>query len=352
GNLLYTYYHVLTTRVLDRHCFASKKATKNLIKKIEEISPDLIQLHNLHGYYLNIELLFNFLKSVNIPVVWSLHDAWALTGHCTQFEHIKCMKWKEVCHKCPQSNEYPASYFSDNSRKNHLQKKELFTSVKNLHLITSSAWSADLIAQSFLSDFDITIIPNGVDQEIFKPRQNSEFRINHNIEGKFVVLGVSNVWNSQKGYHDFIKLSSLLDKDTTLVMVGLTEIQLKNLPNNIIGVQRTANTKELAELYSMSDVYVNLTYADTFPTTNLEALSCGTPIITYNTGGSVESVNEHTGYIVEQGEINKVLEKINLIKKSGKNKYQPKCLTYARENYNMIEQYLKYINLYKPLMEI
>lgn len=350
GDQLDVYSHVLSTRIFDNHCFVSTNATKTLIKKIDGIQPDLIQLHNLHGYYLNIDVLFNYLQTINTPIVWSIHDAWPLTGHCTQFEHIGCEKWKEVCHKCPQKKAYPSSLIFDNSRKNFLRKKKLFNSLSNLNLITSSNWSADLISKSLFDPQEVAIIPNGVEQNIFKPKNENDFLKRHNIKDSFIVLGVSNVWNNQKGFADFIKLASLLDKGITLVMVGLTEQQVKNLPQNIIGIQRTSNTDELADLYSVSDVYVNLTYADTFPTTNLEALSCGTPVITYKTGGSVESVTPNTGLVVEQGDLNGVVEAISQIKKKGKDIYSKFCLELAQKNYNKKEQYRKYLALYKPLL--
>ncbi|MEH6748184.1 MAG: glycosyltransferase [Maribacter arcticus] len=352
GDNIDNYLHVISTRLLDNHCFSSKNATKKLIAQIEDIKPDLIQIHNLHGYYINIEVLFSYLKNVDIPVVWTFHDAWAITGHCTHFEHVGCHKWLTGCYKCPQTNTYPNSVLLDRSKKNYADKKRLFNYPKNLTIVTPSKWLANLIKQSFLKNHKISVIPNGVSQEIFKPRKNLELEKKLNLKNKFVVLGVSSVWDKGKGFFDFIELAKKLNDDCILIMVGVTKKQTELLPNNIIAIPRTTNAEELAELYTMADVYINLTYADTFPTTNLEALSCGTPIITYKTGGSVESVTEKTGLVIEQGNVSAALDAIEAIKKLGKAHFEKHCVSMALDKFNKKKQYLEYIKLYKPLMGI
>tara|TARA_R110002153_G_scaffold66028_1_gene176637 strand:- start:22 stop:1239 length:1218 start_codon:yes stop_codon:yes gene_type:complete len=352
GDNIDNYLHVISTRLLDNHCFSSKNATKKLIAQIEDIKPDLIQIHNLHGYYINIEVLFSYLKNVDIPVVWTFHDAWAITGHCTHFEHVGCHKWLTGCYKCPQTNTYPNSVLLDRSKKNYADKKRLFNYPKNLTIVTPSEWLANLIKQSFLKNHKISVIPNGVSQEIFKPRKNLELEKKLNLKNKFVVLGVSSVWDKGKGFFDFIELAKKLNDDCILIMVGVTKKQTELLPNNIIAIPRTTNAEELAELYTMADVYINLTYADTFPTTNLEALSCGTPIITYKTGGSVESVTKKTGLVIEQGNVSAALDAIEAIKKLGKTHFEKHCVSMALDKFNKKKQYLEYIKLYKPLMGI
>lgn len=350
GDNLDIYTHVLSTRLFDDHCFSSKKATKKLVSKIKEIKPDLIQIHNLHGYYINIEVLFGYLKNVEIPVVWTFHDAWAITGHCTHFEHVGCNKWLTECHTCPQTNTYPNSILLDRSRQNFRDKKRLFNYPNNLTIVTPSTWLANLVRQSFLKNHEVKVIPNGVSQEIFKPRNNPQLQKTLNLKNKFVVLGVCSVWDKGKGFYDFIDLAEMLSSDYAIVMVGVTKKQVEMLPSNIIAIPRTSNAEELAELYTLADVYVNLTYADTFPTTNLEALSCGTPIITYKTGGSVESVTEHTGLVIEQGNLDQAVNAIGKIKNLGKIHYKEHCLTMASDKFNKQKQYLEYIKLYQPLM--
>ncbi|NKI32004.1 glycosyltransferase [Croceivirga thetidis] len=351
GNKLDNYLHVAETRLFDRHGLSSRMATKKFINWIEEIEPDIIQLHNLHGYYLNIPILFKFLENFEGPVVMSLHDSWNLTGHCPQFEHIGCEKWITSCHKCPLTREYPKSLGIDRSTKNQLMKKNWFTKVDNLTLVTSSEWSVDIIRKSFLSNKEIVKISNGVDTNIFYPRENSKLKAKYNLENKFIILGVAAVWTVNKGYKDFLKLSSKLNTDEVLILVGLDEKQTKEIPKNILGIQRTQDVHELAEFYSISDVFLNLTYGDTFPTVNLEALACGTPIVTYKTGGSTEPVNSNTGFVVDQGDLDASLEQVREIKKIGKEHYIKKCREFAVDNYEKDAQFLKYIKLYKRLLE-
>lgn len=282
-------FHGLYTRLTDKTGFASKIATKRLINKLNIIKPDIIHIHNVHGYYINIKLLFDYIKENNIKVIWTLHDCWAFTGHCAHFELINCEKWKQKgCCNCPQTNLYPRS-IKDNSKFNFSKKKEIFNGVKDLTIVTPSDWLANLVKQSYLKKYKVSVINNGVNTEIFKPRQ-SNFRKQHNLENKKIILGVASDWTKEKGYYDFIELSQVLDNEYKVVMIGLNDQQMNEIPKNIIGIKKTDNPIQLAEIYSASDFYLNLTYADNYPTTNLEAQACGTPVITYNTGGSVESV--------------------------------------------------------------
>ena len=299
--------HGIKTRLFDRHGFGSKRATKKFIKWVEEYDPDVIHLHNLHGYYINIKILFDYLKKANKKVVWTLHDCWAFTGHCTHFSLASCEKWKTECKCCPNKKEYPRSNLLDNSKKNYVCKKSLFTGIKNMMLVTPSEWLKDLVKQSFLSDYEVKCIHNGIDLNAFRPTE-SDFKKRNDLEDKKVVLAVSSVWNERKGFYDVIKLSEQLTSDYKVVMVGLDDAQKNSLPPNIIGITRTNSTTELAEIYSAADVFVNLTYEDNYPTVNLEALACGTPVITYKTGGSVESVDVYNQ--VDQGDVSAVARKI------------------------------------------
>lgn len=293
------YYHVIYSRLTDKTGFASKKSTIKLINKLDEIRPDIIHLHNIHGYYINIELLFNYIKKHNIEVIWTLHDCWAFTGHCAYFDYVGCNKWIKGCYKCPQLNRYPIS-FKDNSKDNFLKKKELFSNV-NMTIITPSNWLANLVNKSFLNAYKTKVIYNGVDSKIFH-YVKSNFRIDNNLENKKIILGVASTWDERKGLKDFIKLAEIIDSKTVIVLVGLNDKQISLLPNNIIGIKKTTNVKELVEIYSSADIFFNPTYDDNFPTTNIEALLCGIPIITYDTGGCMECIfDDKCGLVVSKG---------------------------------------------------
>ena len=294
--------HGILSRITDRQGFYSTKATKDLIRKIEEYNPDIIHLHNIHGYYLDIRVLFDYLKKCGKPIVWTLHDCWPFTGHCAYFTASGCEIWRTGCKNCPSKKEYPQSLIFDNSEKNYSEKKELFTGLTNMTLVTPSVWLKELIEKSFLSKYPIKVINNGINIDVFKPTE-SDFRKKYGIESKKIFLGVASVWEERKGLSDLIKLASLLKEDEKLVLVGLTGKQISELPNGIIGIERTESVKELAEIYSAADVFLNPTYEDNYPTTNLEAVSCGTPVVTYETGGSPESLVNGRGVSVAVGDI-------------------------------------------------
>lgn len=352
GTLYDVYKHGVLTRITDKHGFYSTHATKQLIKQIDEIKPDIIHLHHLHGYYINIEVLFNYLAKVRTPVVWTFHDCWSFTGHCAYFDYIGCNKWETGCFECPQKTEYPASFLLDRSKKNYKDKKLLFNSVKNLTIVPVSYWLGDLVKHSYLKGYPVKVIQNGIDIELFKPAQNiKEIKKRLNINNKFIILGVASPWSKRKGFQDFVRLSHYTTDNEIIILVGLSKKQIKNLPNNIIGIERTENVQQLADLYSIADVFVNPTYEDTFPTTNLESLSCGTPIVTYKTGGSVESVSEETGFVVEKGDINGVLDAIKNIKHKNKENLMLNCRKRAVDKYNKQNKFAEYIELYNNVLD-
>lgn len=350
GSKLDNYTHAALTRIFDKHGFGSKKATKDFIRQVEKLNPDIIQLHNVHGYYINIEVLFNYLKEANKPVVWTLHDCWAFTGHCAFFDFVGCDRWKTGCYDCPQKGNYPSSAFLDNSKNNYKRKKEVFTGVNHMTIVTPSKWLAGLVAESCLKEYPVKVINNGIDLEVFQPTQ-SDFRKKYNLGGKFIILGVASRWGKSKGYEHFIELSNTIEIDEIIVMVGLTEKQKEKLPENIIGITRTNNVKELAEIYSAADVFVNPTLEDNFPTTNLEALACGTPVITFNTGGSVECLDESCGFVVEKGSIKSILDIIKVLKEKGKIEYKQKCIQRANKFYDKEDRFSDYVNLYKENLQ-
>lgn len=345
GSKFDNYTHVALTRVFDKHGFGSKRATVEFIKEVKEIDPDIIHLHNIHGYYMNIEILFDYLKEISKPVVWTLHDCWSFTGHCAYFDYVGCEKWENGCYDCPQKGKYSSSILLDNSKENYNKKKALFTGVKNMTIVTPSKWLSGLVKQSYLKDYHVKVIHNGIDLDVFKPTE-SKFREVYGNYDKFIILGVASVWEERKGLKYFFELSKTLAKDEIIVLVGITEKQKSELPENVIGITRTNNTKELAEIYTKADVFVNPTLEDNFPTTNLEAMACGTPVITFETGGSIECIDENTGYAVEKGsieELRKTISKIKRVKPSSKD-----CINRASQ-FNKDIKFNEYIDLYKEI---
>ena len=313
GSEFAIYRHVVKTRIFDRHGFGSKTATENFVNEIDKLNPDIIHLHNIHGYYINIEVLFQYLKRANKPIIWTLHDCWSFTGHCAYFDYVECEKWKVECFACPEKKKYPRSLIFDNSTKNYQEKKKLFSGVKNMTIITPSRWLADLTKQSFLGEYPIHVISNGIDTAVFSP-MSGDFREKYNLVDKFIILGVASVWEQRKGLNYFIELSQELKKDEVIVLVGVNEKQIKNLSGNIIGITRTNNIKELVCIYSTSDVFVNPTLEDTYSMTNLEALSCGTPVVSFSSGGSAEMLSGKRGFVAKSKDMYGILQGIQEIR--------------------------------------
>ena len=312
GSSLGVKMHVLQTRLLDAHGLGSKGATKRFLQWADEYNPDLLWLHNIHGYYINYELLFQWIKSrPNTQVKWTLHDCWVFTGHCSHFTMIKCEQWKTHCSYCPQTRRYPASYGKDNCKVNFDRKRAAFTGVKNMTLITPSQWLADLTRQSFLKEYPVEVHYNTIDTNVFKPTP-SDFRERYGLQDKFIVLGVASVWDERKGLKDFYKLAQMLDDRYAIVLVGLSKKQMKELPRNIRGIQRTNSPQELAAIYTAADVFFNPTYEDNYPTVNLEAEACGTRVVTYDTGGCKETIRSKESQIIQVGSVHAIC---NLIQK-------------------------------------
>jgi glycosyltransferase involved in cell wall biosynthesis len=343
--------HVLLTRIFDKHGFGSVRATKKFINQIVEIDPDVIHLHNLHGYYINIEILFEYLKNAGKPIVWTLHDCWPFTGHCSHYDFVGCDFWKSVCHECPNKSAYPSSWLIDNSTENFYRKKAIFTGVDNLVLVSPSEWLAIELKSSFLRDYKAVVIPNGVNRNLFKQAgDNDQVTEKNCLLNKRVVLGVASFWGRHKGLDDFIKLGKLIAKNVVILLIGLNENQQRTLPVNIIGLSRTENVEELVSFYSVADVFVNPTYVDTFPTTNLEALACGTPVVTYKTGGSPEAIDAQTGIVVEKGDVQGLAAAIGEVLSKGKRHYSGRCRERAEKYFDKDKQYLKYLKIYEELV--
>lgn len=311
GNDVDVKLHGVKARLFDGAGFGSKHVTEKFISWIKGYDPDVIHLHNIHGYYINVEVLFEFLKTCGKKIIWTLHDCWAFTGHCTYFDYVNCNKWKNECQKCSQKSEYPARIGPDMSKRNYILKRQLFTGIANMILVTPSQWLANLVTESYMKNYKVYVIHNGVDTSIFKPNVNS-LRKKYNCEDKIVVLGVAAIWDKRKGLSTFLEIAKSLDNSYKIILLGLSKEQIKNLPFNIIGIEKTDSVQELASLYSMADVFVNPTLEDNYPTTNIEAIACGTPVITYETGGSVESAKMY-GAVVKKNDIEGLIEAIKTI---------------------------------------
>lgn len=313
GNDLSVKFDALKSRVFDNAGFNSSFATRKFIKWAESFNPDVIHIHNIHGYYINIKMLFDYLRRSNKPIVWTLHDCWPFTGHCAYFDFVGCEKWLNGCHRCPQKKEYPTSFLFDSSKVNYFKKKSIFTGIKNLTIVTPSRWLASCVKNSFLKEYPVEVLNNGIDLDVFKPT-NSDFRQKHKLENKKIVLGVASVWDRRKGLSDFIKLSKLLNDDYQMVLVGLNKEQLILLPKNVIGLPRILEADELAKIYSAADVFLNLSVEETMGLATVEALACGTPVIVYDRTAVPEVVDEKTGIVVKAGDIDSLLDAVGSIR--------------------------------------
>lgn len=339
--------HWIKSFLLDGHGLSSTKATKKFVKWIDSIRPDIIHLHNIHGYYLNYQVLFEYLAHTNIPIVWTLHDCWSMTGHCSFFEGVGCDHWRYGCGNCIYKNDYPRTLFLDRSKYNYLLKRKAFTSLSNMTIVPVSDWLGSIVKESYLCKYPIRVIHNGTDLDVFKPLPIGNRYIYAKAEQK-IVLGVASIWHERKGLNDFIELSK--DSSLKVILVGVNDKLKSNLPEGIIGITRTNNQKELAELYSIADVFVNPTYDDNFPTTNIEALACGTPVITYRVGGSPEAIDSSTGIVVEKGRLSSLKEAIRTITSCGKEIYRDTCRQRAVKFFNKDDRFQDYIQLYNELL--
>ena len=342
-------WHGLISLLFDAHGFSSKHATKKFIKQLESIQPDIVLLHNVHGYYLNIEVLLNYLKDKNTPIFWTLHDCWPFTGHCSYFDAVNCEKWKTHCYKCANQKKYPKSVLLDNSKQNYDGKKSLLLALPNVTFIPVCKWMGRIVDDSYMKGRPQQVIYNGTNVDVFKPQNievANEIRKKYGIIGKYIVLGVASTWDKRKGMADFEWLNEQLKENYQIVLVGLSEKQIEGLPKGIVGIRRTESVQELAALYSLANVFVNPTYVDNFPTTNIEALACGTPVITYNTGGSPEAIDKNTGIVVSKGD-KKALKKAIVDVVANKEIFTcENCRQRAVANFNKDDRFDDYIKLF------
>jgi glycosyltransferase involved in cell wall biosynthesis len=326
-------------------CFACI-STWLFLRKLNKIKPDLLHFHNLHDSYINLPMLFNYVKKHKIKVVWTLHDCWAFTGHCPYFTLAKCDKWKTGCGNCPQKNIYPKTYL-DTTSFMWKKKREWFTGIENLTIVTPSQWLADLVKQSFLKDYPVKVINNGIDLEIFKPT-DSDFRKKYHLEDKYIVLGVAFGWGIRKGLDAFIELAQRLDERFQIVLVGTDDKVDQQLPSNIISIHRTHNQQELAEIYSAVDIFVNPTREEVFGLVNAETLACGTPIVTFKTGGCPEIINEKSGVVVDVDDVNEMERQI--VRICTEKVFSSEDCVERAKIFDQNKKFMEYVKLYDDLI--
>lgn len=357
GSRLSVALHGLETRLFDRHGLGSRLATRRFVREIRRMDPDIIHIHNIHGYFLNYKILFRYLAGCGKPVIWTVHDCWLYTGHCYHYSSAGCGKWKLSeggCSGCPQKREFPTSWLLDRSRRNWLDKKTSFNSVpKDLFtIVTVSSWMRDEMAQSFLAGCRFRVIHNGIDTEVFSPRDTREVRRKYGLGDRRVILGLASIWTREKGFEEMRAIAVNTWPDEVVVMVGrMSASQRALLPENVVVIGRTENQDELAQLYSAATVFINPTWQDNYPTVNLESISCGTPVVTYRTGGSVESIVEgETGFVIEQGDIAGLVASIRFVERTGKERYTSACRDFAISHFRKQDRYADYLALYDSLL--
>ena len=346
------FVHGLMTRLFDRHGLASSRATRALIQEIQRIHPDIIQIHNIHGYFINYKLLFRYLSRNEIPVVWTTHDCWLYTGHCYHYDAVGCQKWQECCEHCPQKTSFPASWVFDRSRKNFQDKRHAFTGCKRLTVVNISKWMQGEMQHSFLSGARFQLIPNGIDVNVFHPERDFSVTDKYGIDRKRpIVLFVTSIWSREKGLEDVVRLGEKLPSSYQMVLVGkISARQKERLPQRVVCIDRTNNVYELAALYSAASVFVNPTYQDNFPTVNMEAQACGTPVVTYKSGGSAETLSPQTGIAVPKGDVDAMEAAILKILRDPDSFSGETCREYAVQHFDKNARWGEYLNLYETLI--
>lgn len=343
GNMFSFWTHVIWTTLTDMQGCLSVFHTKKMIKRLKEEKPDIIHLHNLHGYYLNYPILFKYLKKdFKGKIVWTFHDCWPMTGHCPYFIMVQCEKWKTMCHHCPNKKKYPISWFKDSSRHNYKEKRRMFTGLDNMIIVCPSQWLSNIVQESFFVGNQIEVIPNGIDFELFSPREENTTIQKYKIpKDKKIILGVANIWEERKGLNVFCELAKRLDEKYIIVLVGLNDKQIRSLPSNIIGIKRTENQIELSQIYSKATVFMNPSKEETFSLVTVEAMACGTPVIVLDNSAVKELVNEKTGIVLHNPTMDDYLVTIKLMEDSNYNKFEIRKYAEKFSNKNMQEKYME-----------
>ena len=340
--------HYIGSALFDGQGLGSRCATKRFLKQFESIKPDLVHIHNIHGCFLNYPILFKFLREHSIPVIWTLHDCWAMTGHCVHFMRTHCDKWKTGCGNCPQLRDFPSSYLLDRSRRNYTLKKDLFTSMEDMQITTVSSWLKGVAEESYLGKFPITVVPNGLNSIAFKPTVGI-IREKYGLQGKKILLGVASGFGDRKGLYDYIQLAKRLSASYKIVLVGVMESDKKELPDSIIAVDRANGAEELAAFYTCADVLLSLSYEETFGMTIVEAMACGTPAIVYDNTAQPELITPETGSIIPTGDLDALVKAIKGICGKEKSAFEETCRNHAIQ-YDEAMSYQKYLDIYKSVI--
>lgn len=345
GGVFNTYEHYAENRFLDNEGLASRIATRKFLRELDKIKPDVVHLHNIHDHYMNYPLLFKYLADRNIPVVWTQHDLWAMTGHCP-YNMIGCRKWESECKDCPLI----PKFCIDRSTRNHRLKKDAFTSVKNMTIVPVSEWLGTEVQKSFLNDYPMKVIKNGVDVNVFRP-MDGDVRNKYGLNGKHILLAVSSVWPESKGLSDYVRLSEMLPDEFRIVLVGLTQEQIASLPESITRIARTDSQMELAQMYSAADVVMSLSASETFGLTLAEGMACGSPVVVYNNTAQPELVTPDTGRVVENGNVEQLRDVlIELVRSDFKRLHTNDCRKRAEEIFDKNKAWESYISLYAKIL--
>lgn len=341
--------HALLSRISGKQGYFSVLETYRLLKYIGFLEPDIIHLHNLHGNYININMLLKYLAKKDIPTVITLHDCWFFTGKCFHFTVEDCYKWKEECNHCPRIHKDNPSWFFDKSKKMYHDKKSLFGQIKQLAVVGVSDWITEEAKQSLLKNGQIIRrIYNWVDFNVFKPVCAEDLRRRMNLEDKFVILGVASFWTEDKGLSELLQLSKELPENMVIVLIGNLKENIEAY-KNIIHIRETHDITSMVKFYSMADVLLNLSMEEACGKVTIEALACGTPVIAMNSTSNPEQIGEACGYVVEKNDRDDLYRKINLVYRNGKNYYRDHCISYANKTFNKTNCLNDYIQLYHEL---
>lgn len=352
GNAFSFYFHILMTRLLDLHGKFSCWDTRKLIKFIDKEKPDIVHIHNVHGYWLNYKMLLSYLRDNNINVVWTVHDCWNFTGHCAHFQVMGCEKRHCGCHDCQFKRVYPGCVGISRSEKNYAEKKAIFDSMKNLHFVGVSNWMAQMTRESFLGKHDVRRIYNGIDLNVFKASDKAEeLRKKLGLDGKFVILGVATGWNDDKGLREYRELAAKLSDHYQIILIGTHPKIAKKLPNNIICLEQTGNQQELVEYYTMADVVTNLSTQESFGLTPVEGMACGTPAIVYDNTSQPELIDDATGIVVNTRDVDATIAAIQEIERNSKSHYSNSCRARVERLFENSKCYMQYIELYKEILK-
>jgi glycosyltransferase involved in cell wall biosynthesis len=342
--------HSLFSRIFGNQGYYSKFSTSKLIKYIDELKPDVVHLRNLHGNYINLNILFDYISRKNLPTVITLHDTWFYTGKCCFYTEANCFKWQKECGNCPQLRRDNPSWFVDKTKSNLLDKKNWLKNIPRLAVIGVSDWITDESRKSILKSANIIYrIYNWIDLDEFQPVESFGLRSSLGLEEQFIIIGVASKWGERKGLSSFIELSQMISDKMKIILIGKIEDKF-TLPSNIISIPETHSKKELAQYYSLADVFITFSKEESFGKVTAEALACGTPAIVYDSTANSEIVSEECGYVVDSGNIKKVVEKIKEIELRGKKVYSDNCRKFVTKNFNKEDRIKDYLEIYNKII--